>query len=443
MAKSKEVSIGKVAPCTLKNGCISFGAVHPKDLTNLSELDITEIMVWDAKSRNKVANLFKNICDELKIDFEAAKKCLQDDWVKSVTRKEADETSVIQKERPKTTMEELNPTKIEELVMATVLMGHYDVENQAWILVVGAPSSGKTRAFSLVDDERLVHWGSKATTNALIPGVPDAEVVPTKGVLERCNHKCLVYNESSVFFSGNKDKVTKQVAEFTDAYSGEMAIDDAGNPRRIKCHFTALWGMATPKYKQNIDLMANFGLRFLVFLFPTNRSVVHWNDDNKEDRKSLVVSKILETIEKNEEFETDVPLGVKDEIEDFARKITILRSLGWAKWEEEAEGLDRLAQQLRNLVVARAMLWGRAPNLEDVAFVKPLAVATIPLADAVMDIANHPGEQIYQNAIAMGVIVDNKLAVEWEEFFSVIRGMEVMQWMQNDADMVAELGGID
>ena len=342
-------------------------------------------------------------------------------------------------ERIEVSMEELKPSALEEVSLCTVMMGHYGLENPVWVLVVGAPGSGKTRAFDLLNDTRLTHWGSKVTENALLPGVPNAETTPSRGVLEKVDMRCLIFNESSVFFSGNKDRLQHQTALLTDAYSGRITIDDAGgDSRTVNCRFTALWGLTVARYRQVVDRMADFGMRFLVFMFPTDRKT-HWDDFEKNEKRKQFVSMVLNTIDAFPQFLTmdGVSKEVLDEIEKFVQRITILRSLMWAELPELSEGTSRLAQQLLHLVIARAMLWRRMPTVEDVNFMKTLAVSTIPHIELIFNMLDAQGTQVYANAEKQGIVIKGKMEPGWHKFIESLKTMEVTRLM--DTDLVKEM----
>lgn len=115
-----------------------------------------------------------------------------------------------------------------ELVLATVTsLALHSQEHPApvWLLIAGAPSSGKTEAVLLLKDAQSVCYLDALTENSLVSGYINDKTGegPKRQLLEELHGKCLVIKDLTTMFSMREDRVKKLLGDFQSIYDGEYA----------------------------------------------------------------------------------------------------------------------------------------------------------------------------------------------------------------------------
>jgi len=310
---------------------------------------------------------------------------------------------------------------MEEVAMMTVLAGQYYMRNPPWIMLMGSAGSKKSKTSDSFRDSRLVHWGGRATDQSWLPAKTKSDDEDPHSVFRESNNKCLVYTELAALLAGGDENVIKKMGLLTQAYGEKsMPVDSPTGLIEVPCYFSCLWSITSKNYRRNAGLFSQVGQRFLICQVP--RTLNDYPEEEigtfLDDRRKQWVNHVLVTkkrypVPSLDDMKTMTP-EMRKEAHDFVERATILRDALNESRVEDCESVPRLFNQLINMAKLRAMLYHREPTVEDVKFVKPLVIPTIPYVSTLQKIVR--GELVkvtkdFKNPINRMLVNLDKLGV--------------------------------
>src|SRR6185295_973495 len=156
-----------------------------------------------------------------------------------------------------------------ELALATATsLPLYTKEHPApiWLLIAGAPSSGKTEAVLLLRDAQNIKYLDAMTENSFVSGYVDSKSGEgPKQLLPELDGKCLVIKDLTTIFSMREDKVKKILGDLQSIYDGEYAKATGTIGLQSYQSTFAMVACVTPlALRKHHNYMSMIGGRFLV-----------------------------------------------------------------------------------------------------------------------------------------------------------------------------------
>lgn len=112
-----------------------------------------------------------------------------------------------------------------ELALATATslpLGGSEHPSPVWLLIAGAPSSGKTEAVLLLKEAVSVMYLDAMTENSFASGYVDTRTgLGSKDLLPELDGKCLIIKDLTTMFSMREEKVKKILGDLQSIYDGE------------------------------------------------------------------------------------------------------------------------------------------------------------------------------------------------------------------------------
>jgi len=366
------------------------------DFANMSLTDIGSLLkLKDAKYRKnpraKPAIAFKTLCDALGLDLDKALSIF-DGWMEDYLVKEGEKPAMVV-ETVETSVEDMrNLSMLDELIALVALSPSYKFRNPPWVLLVGAPSSGKDTHLELIRDDRLSVFVTRTTDNALLPGTASDDV-ELHSLFEEINGKVLVFPDLATVLGEKESVVNKFFGLHTGAYGkDEVAVfSPGGGLKRISTRYSCLWGITPHLYRAHVSQLNRMGNRFLVYKLPHSDDPM-WESNSQGEfdldrKKKLMISRILSCKGK--------PLPSLDEsllkwIEQQAAAVVRARCIYWADDIDDVESVARLANQMRNLARLRELFSGKRSFEDHVAFLRAVTMGTIPYLKELEEVCTYP-----------------------------------------------------
>lgn len=157
-----------------------------------------------------------------------------------------------------------------ELALATATsLPLHGTEHPApvWLLIAGAPSSGKTEAVLLLKEAQTVKYLDAMTENSFVSGYVDPKggTGPKQQLLPELDGKCLVIKDLTTVFSMREDRVKKILGDFQSIYDGEYAKATGTLGLQSYRSTFAMMACITPlALRKHHNYMSMVGGRFLV-----------------------------------------------------------------------------------------------------------------------------------------------------------------------------------
>jgi len=170
---------------------------------------------------------------------------------------------------------EAEETDMPECVLASYVANRFPMP-PVWLLVVGAPSSGKTTALELISDLPQVVSVSTITVAALLSGSPnrDKNKDSTGGILRVIGENgVMVFKDFTSTLSMRSDKQLEVMSALREIHDGSWTRwfgTDFGKSEVWKGKAGVI-GAVTQIIDQRHAAMATMGERFLYFRIPANR----------------------------------------------------------------------------------------------------------------------------------------------------------------------------
>lgn len=156
-----------------------------------------------------------------------------------------------------------------ELALATATslpLGGSEHPSPVWLLIAGAPSSGKTEAVLLLKEAVSVMYLDAMTENSFASGYVDTRTgLGSKDLLPELDGKCLIIKDLTTMFSMREEKVKKILGDLQSIYDGEYA--KATGTRGLisyKSSFSLIACVTPLALRKHHNFMATIGGRFLV-----------------------------------------------------------------------------------------------------------------------------------------------------------------------------------
>jgi hypothetical protein len=97
-----------------------------------------------------------------------------------------------------------------KLILAVAVSSQFENPHMLWLLLVGAPSSGKTDLVRLIKDSDIAFYLDNLTQNAFISGERSTEGHKVYDLLPLINEKCLIIKDWTAIFSLD-EKMTRKI----------------------------------------------------------------------------------------------------------------------------------------------------------------------------------------------------------------------------------------
>ena len=314
-----------------------------------------------------------------------------------------------------------------ELALATsTSLPLYTKEHPApiWLLIAGAPSSGKTEAVLLLRDAQNIKYLDAMTENSFVSGYVDTKSGkgPKQQLLPELDGKCLVIKDLTTIFSMREDRVKKILGDLQSIYDGEYAKATGTIGVQSYQSTFAMVACVTPlALRKHHNYMSMIGGRFLVVrlspLTDEERDTGYdraWDEATKkqnlpklrqlllEQVSSLLsqpVSLEMETLEQREQLNHLALLLARgrgvfltEKVQDL-NEDTGLERYGYEIVDVQIEEPYRALEQLRTLGRALARIHGRvAITNHELELLRRVVLSSVsPVrADALAVFRQHP-----------------------------------------------------
>jgi uncharacterized protein YlzI (FlbEa/FlbD family) len=157
-----------------------------------------------------------------------------------------------------------------ELALATATsLPLYGKEHPApiWLLIAGAPSSGKTEAVLLLKEAQSIKYLDAMTENSFASGYVDSKSGegPKQQLLPELDGKCLVIKDLTTIFSMREDRVRKILGDLQSIYDGEyVKATGTVGVMTFKSTFAMVACVTPLALRKHHNYMSMIGGRFLV-----------------------------------------------------------------------------------------------------------------------------------------------------------------------------------
>lgn len=180
---------------------------------------------------------------------------------------------------------------IVEVALATYISKDLEPRNQLWLMVVGNPSSNKTKLVSLLKGADDVYTLDTMTTNPFISGMGKKD--DPQDLLPLLQNKCLVIKDYTGFFSRSDDTVKQLIGDMVSIYDGEYAKHSgARGTVKYETSFSHIGCITPAGLNQRIRYMNMMGARFLFLRIPALSDEekeyclsLSWNEDFRKWEK--------------------------------------------------------------------------------------------------------------------------------------------------------------
>ncbi len=277
-----------------------------------------------------------------------------------------------------------------ELAMATAISTPLtDLDDTAlvWLIVVGNPSGGKTRAVSGLSGDKVIRIDT-LTPNALSSGY----VSPPEGGKRRNEEpdlltemqtkgaQCLVIKDLSPLFSQRDDKVRAVLGDLTSIYDGEFnkATGTLGR-LQYKPRFGVVACVTPIVLEKHRHYMSQLGTRFLMYRVEAltndevNAGITRLRDEDDRRGKLRELTELVErhvsAILRVPPPKVVVPSEHQDCLDNLGKMLARGRALiewqqdrdskSWQMGEVQQEEPFRAIEQVSNLAKALALVHGR------------------------------------------------------------------------------------
>jgi hypothetical protein len=156
-----------------------------------------------------------------------------------------------------------------KLILAVAVSSQFENPHMLWLLLVGAPSSGKTDLVRLIKDSDIAFYLDNLTQNAFISGERSTEGHKVYDLLPLINEKCLIIKDWTAIFSLDEKMTRKILGDLVGIYDKEFAKFSS---RRGNISYTSSFsqlGAITPStLNKHSSYMNMVGPRFLCYIMP-------------------------------------------------------------------------------------------------------------------------------------------------------------------------------
>ncbi len=156
-----------------------------------------------------------------------------------------------------------------KLVLAVAISSQFENAHMLWLLLVGAPSSGKTELVRLIKDSDIAFFLDNLTQNAFISGERSSESNKVYDLLPLLNTKCLVIKDWTAIFSLDEKMTRKILGDLVGIYDKEFAKFSSRRGNITYASSFSQLGAITPStLNKHSSYMNMVGPRFLCYIMP-------------------------------------------------------------------------------------------------------------------------------------------------------------------------------
>jgi hypothetical protein len=308
-----------------------------------------------------------------------------------------------------------------ELALGTALslgVSKADETALVWLLIVGAPSDGKTFVLLLLKDAEGIYWLDSVTENFLASAYLDEKTGKrAPDLFHELDNSCVAIKELGTVFSLRADKVRKFLGDLQALYDGEYhkATGTLGTIRG-RATFSMAACVTPATLHEHHEYMARIGPRFLMLRLPELSEATEdeglamlWEGDRRRDHIVLVRNLVRDHLQDCRRLTLDPEPETPRQRETIGRlaqlvacgrtsvrRQAVIGKNGKTRYEREIaqrEGPYRVQQQLRNLARGLALAHGRSRVTDhELELVRRVAVSSLPAdrADVVRLFPAHP-----------------------------------------------------
>lgn len=309
-----------------------------------------------------------------------------------------------------------------KVVLAVAVSSQFHNPLMLWMLLVGAPSSGKTDLVRLVKDCEITYYLDNLTQNAFISGERATRSSKVHDLLPLLDKKCLIIKDWTAIFSLDEKMTRKLLGDLVGIYDKEFTKFSSrrGNVT-YNSAFSQLGAITPATLNKHSGYMNVVGPRFLCYTIPTTSQedqklsykIIFSHKDRsltEKEARRYVSSYLKQLSQKSfeiEVFTTDTEhfLQTAAELMASCRGIVVLQSSSFKNEEgEEIKYYDvseiqieepyRAVQQLIFLSQYLAFVVGKSSvGVEELRIIKEVVISSMPAdrSQAVRFIKHHNG----------------------------------------------------
>lgn len=156
-----------------------------------------------------------------------------------------------------------------KLVLAVAISSQFQNPNMLWLLLVGAPASGKTDLVRLIKDSNISYYLDNLTQNAFISGERATKTHKVYDLLPELKNKCLIIKDWTAIFSLDEKMTRKILGDLVGIYDNEFAKFSSrrGNVT-YNSSFSQLGAITPSTLNKHSKYMNTVGPRFLSYSMP-------------------------------------------------------------------------------------------------------------------------------------------------------------------------------
>ena len=162
-----------------------------------------------------------------------------------------------------------NSSNILKIALAIIACSNFRQKVMLWLLLVGAPSSGKTDILKLFKHSNNVYFLDSLTLNAFISGERETDKTKVYDLLPQVNNKCLIIKDWTVLFSLDERMTKKILGDMVGSYDEELTKFSSRRGQITYDSYFSQLGAITPatlnKHTQYLNMV---GPRFLFYTMP-------------------------------------------------------------------------------------------------------------------------------------------------------------------------------
>lgn len=156
-----------------------------------------------------------------------------------------------------------------KLVLAVAISSQFENPNMLWLLLVGAPASGKTDLVRLIKDSNISYYLDNLTQNAFISGERATKSHKVYDLLPELKNKCLIIKDWTAIFSLDEKMTRKILGDLVGIYDNEFAkFSSRRGNITYNSSFSQLGAITPSTLNKHSKYMNTVGPRFLSYSMP-------------------------------------------------------------------------------------------------------------------------------------------------------------------------------
>jgi len=156
-----------------------------------------------------------------------------------------------------------------KIVLAIAISSQFPNPLMLWMLLVGAPSSGKTDLVRLLKDSDIAYYLDNLTQNAFISGERSTDQNKVHDLLPLLNKKCLIIKDWTAIFSLDEKMTRKILGDLVGIYDKEFTkFSSRRGNISYDSTFSQLGAITPSTLNKHSTYMNMVGPRFLCYSIP-------------------------------------------------------------------------------------------------------------------------------------------------------------------------------